>query len=573
MAIVGDRAYWEADTEGTVLLDMTIGDMFDAAVSAAGDREAVVYDYPDLDIVLRLSYRDLDEEVRRLAKGLMSLGVERGDKVAVLAPNLPQWLFLEVALAKIGAILVTVNTGYKQAELAYLLENGDIKVLFTVESYRGNSFMASLHNLVPELLHCADPVRQPLRSARLPCLRQVVLLERGAEFPGCLSYQAVLDLAGQVSDAQLRERQVAVLPHDVVQIQYTSGTTGAPKGVMLTHHSTLNNAMLTSRRLPFGEAERFLCTMPLFHTAGCVVDVLSTLLNRGTLIMSVWFDVRKVLELIHNERPSIINMVPTMLIALLNDEGFQQGRYHTGSIRKMLTGGTSIPIVLIEEVAQKIGANPTIVLGLTETSPIVCSTFSDDSFERKSSTVGKPLPHTSVRIVEPETGEVVGLGEPGEIQVKGYLLMKGYYMMPDKTEQAIDAQGWLHTGDLGSMDAEGYVRMIGRLKDMIIRGGENIYPVEIEEFLLRHAGVAEAAVVGVPDDYMGEEAVAIVRRQPGVDLDEERLRVYCRQGISRYKVPKYYLFVEAFPLTPSGKFKKNELRSYAAEQLGLTIPG
>lgn len=570
MGIAGNQAYWEAQAEGTVLLDMTIGEMFDAAVRAAGDREAVVYDYPELGLAMRLSYRQLDDAVRQLAKSMMALGVEPGDKVAVLAPNLPQWLFLEVALAKIGAVLVTVNTGYKQAELAYLLENGDIKVLFTVASYRGNSFQASLHGIVPELRHCADPVRRHLRSKALPCLRQVVMLEDEGDFPGALPYRALLGLAGQVTDAQLAQRQAAVRPQDVAQIQYTSGTTGHPKGVMLTHHSTLNNAMLTSRRLPFGEAERFLCCMPLFHTAGCVVNVLSTLLNRGTLIMALWFDARKMLELIHAERPTIINMVPTMLIALLNDEGFQAGRYDTGSIRKMMTGGTSIPVVLIEEVARRIGGNPTIVLGLTETSPIVCATLADDSFEQKSSTVGKPLPHTSVRIVEPETGRVAALGETGEIQVKGYLLMKGYYRMPDKTAQAIDAQGWFQTGDLGSMDAEGYVRVIGRVKDMIIRGGENIYPVEIEEFLLRHEQVAEAAVVGVPDAYMGEETVAIVRLAPGAGLDEEALRAYCRAGISRYKVPKYYLFVASFPLTPSGKFKKNELRRYAAQQLGLT---
>ncbi|MCB5362548.1 AMP-binding protein [Pusillimonas sp. CC-YST705] len=571
MGVAGNQAYWEGQPEGVTLLDTTIGDMFDASVLAEGDREAVVYDYPELNLELRLSYRQLHEVVQQLAKGVMALGVQAGDKVAVLAPNLPQWLFLEVALAKIGAVLVTVNTGYKQAELAYLLKNGDIKVLFTVESYRNNSFLEALYGIVPELGQCLDPVAQPLQSAALPHLRQVVILGE-VDKPGCLRYQRVLELGADVTDAQLAQRQATVQPHDVAQIQYTSGTTGHPKGVMLSHHSTLNNAMLTSLRLPFGEAERFLCSMPLFHTAGCVVNVLSTLLNRGTLIMAVWFDARKMLELIHAERPTIINMVPTMLIAMLNDEGFQQGRYDTRSIKKMLTGGTSIPIVLIEEVARKIGGNPTIVLGLTETSPIVCETLADDSFERKSSTVGKPLPHTSVRIVDTETGRVAGFGEAGEIQVKGYLLMKGYYKMPDKTAMAMDADGWFRTGDLGSMDAEGYVRVIGRVKDMIIRGGENIYPVEIEEFLLRHEHVEEAAVVGVPDDYMGEEAVALVRRAVDSNLDEDALRTYCREGISRYKVPKYYLFVESFPLTPSGKFKKNELRRIAAEQLGLIIP-
>ncbi len=571
MGIVDNRAYWQAETEGVALLDTTIGDMFDATVQAAADREAVVYGYPELGLEMRLSYRQLHEVVQQLAKGAMALGVQAGDKVAVLAPNLPQWLFLEFALAKIGAVLVTVNTGYKQAELAYLLKNGDIKVLFAVESYRNNSFLESLYRIAPELRQCADPINQPLQSEALPRLRQVVILD-DHDHAGCLRYQQVVDLGAQVGDAELAARQAAVRPHDVAQIQYTSGTTGHPKGVMLSHHSTLNNAMLTSRRLPFGPAERFLCCMPLFHTAGCVVNILSTVLNRGTMIVALWFDARKMLELIHAERPTILNMVPTMLIAMLNDEQFQQGRFDTGSVEKVMTGGTSIPVVLMEEVSRRIGGSPAIVLGLTETSPIVCETSEDDTFELKSSTVGKPLPHTSVRIVNPETGDIAGFDEAGEIQVKGYLLMKGYYMMPDKTAQAIDEDGWFRTGDLGGMDAQGYVRVIGRVKDMIIRGGENVYPVEIEEFLLRHEHVEEAAVVGVPDDYMGEEAVAVVRRTPGSGLDEEALRAYCRDGMSRYKVPKYYLFVESFPLTPSGKFKKNELRRMAAQQLGLPIP-
>ena len=571
MGIVDNRAYWQAETEGVALLDTTIGDMFDATVQAAADREAVVYGYPELGLEMRLSYRQLHEVVQQLAKGVMALGVQAGDKVAVLAPNLPQWLFLEFALAKIGAVLVTVNTGYKQAELAYLLKNGDIKVLFAVESYRNNSFLESLYRIAPELRQCADPINQPLQSEALPRLRQVVILD-DHDHAGCLRYQQVVDLGAQVGDAELAARQAAVRPHDVAQIQYTSGTTGHPKGVMLSHHSTLNNAMLTSRRLPFGPAERFLCCMPLFHTAGCVVNILSTVLNRGTMIVALWFDARKMLELIHAERPTILNMVPTMLIAMLNDEQFQQGKFDTGSVEKVMTGGTSIPVVLMEEVSRRIGGSPAIVLGLTETSPIVCETSEDDTFELKSSTVGKPLPHTSVRIVNPETGDIAGFDEAGEIQVRGYLLMKGYYMMPDKTAQAIDEDGWFRTGDLGGMDAQGYVRVIGRVKDMIIRGGENVYPVEIEEFLLRHEHVEEAAVVGVPDDYMGEEAVAVVRRTPGSGLDEEALRAYCRDGMSRYKVPKYYLFVESFPLTPSGKFKKNELRRMAAQQLGLPIP-
>lgn len=566
MGVAKDRALWMADTDGTELLESTIGDLFDQRVADTPEREAVVYSYPELGVDLRLDYRAFQARVNQLAKGLMQLGVEAGAKVAVLAPNLPEWLTLEFALAKVGAVLVTVNTGYRKSELEYLLRNGDIHTLFTVGSYRNNSYLQSLDELVPELASHRYPASSALQAAALPRLQRVVLIGEGSH-PGCMAYRDVVALGVLVDDDRLRRRQASVSPQDVAQIQYTSGTTGKPKGVMLTHHSTLNNALLTAHRAGLGEAERFLCCMPLFHAAGCVVNALGTLLTSGTLIMGIYFDARKMLELIHAEKATVINMVPTMLIALLNDPLFQEGKFNTRSITKMITGGTSIPVVLIEEVHRKIGGNPTVVLGLTEASPIVCQTQADDSFVLKSSTVGTPLPHTSVKIADSATGEPLGFNEPGEIQVKGYLVMKGYYLMPEETAKAIDAEGWFRTGDLGTMDERGYVRVIGRLKDMIIRGGENIYPVEIEEFLLRHEEVEQAAVVAVPDDYMGEEAAAVLRLSKGSSLDAEQLRQYCRSNISRHKVPKYFVFVDEFPLTASGKIQKNELRQRLRDEL------
>lgn len=569
MGVAKDKAVWTAEADGVELLDLTIGDMFDQGARAVPDREAVVYNYPELGIDLRLDYRSFQAEVNSLAKGLIALGIEAGDKVAVLAPNIPEWLLLELALAKVGAVLVTVNSGYRSAELEYLLHNGDVHTLFTVEKYRKSSFIDALNDLLPELRACRDPARDVLQTRTLPCLRRVVLMRSEVRHAGCLPFEEVLALGSSVSDEQLQIRQSRVQPHDVVQIQYTSGTTGHPKGVMLTHYSTLNNALLTARRAGLADGERFLASMPLFHTAGCVVNVLSTLLHRGTLIMALYFDARKMLELIDAEKPSIINMVPTMLIAMLSDPLFQEGRFDTSSITKMLTGGTSIPVVLMEEVHKRIGGNPMIVLGLTETSPIVCQTLPDDSFELKSATVGQPLPHTSVKVVDQVSGETLGFDQPGELLVKGYLLMQGYYLMPEKTAETIDVQGWLHTGDLGTMDKNGYVRVIGRLKDMIIRGGENLYPVEIEEFLLQHESIEQAAVVAVPDEYMGEEAAAVLRLVEGSSLDEAVLRDYCRARISRHKVPKYFLFVDEFPLTASGKFRKNVLREVALKMLGL----
>jgi fatty-acyl-CoA synthase len=568
MGIKGDRAVWEAESEGMELINVTIGDLLDQQAEAIPDKEALVYNYPEIGLNLRLTYRQYRDEVNRLAKGLLALGIETGEHVAVWATNVPEWIFLELALAKIGAVLVTVNTNYRTTELEYVLHQGDTTTLFMIEEYRGNSYLESIYGIAPELKSLTDPIHERLHSAKLPCLKRVVLMSDALQ-PGLLLYSQIVRMGERITDEALRAWQASVTPQDVAQIQYTSGTTGFPKGVMLTHHSLLNNVLLFTARANLQPDDRYVSAMPFFHTVGCVMGVLGMLMRGCTLIPLITFDPLKQLELMAAEKATFSGGVPTMLIALLNHPRFQAGEFDLSSLRQVVSGGAPVPVVLMEQVESQLGATSWIVFGMTETSPIITQTILTDSFEIRAATVGRPLPHTEVKIVNPLTGEPVGFDEPGELLARGYMVMKGYYNMPDMTAETIDADGWLHTGDLATMNAQGYINIVGRVKDMIIRGGENIYPAEIEAFLMRHPKIAEAQVVGVPDSFMGEEAVALLRLAPGENATEEEIREYCRAGISRHKIPKYIKFVPAFPLTASGKVKKFELREQVIKELGL----
>lgn len=567
MGITSDRALWTAESFGQELIETTLGDLLDHQAQRRPDKEALVYHYPEIGLELRLSYAQLRDEANRIAKGLMALGVQAGDKVAVLATNVPQWVLMQMALPKAGAVLVTVNTNYQRDELEYLLRQADVHTLVLMEEYRGNSYLRSLKSIVPELELVEDPAREEVRSAALPAFRCAVLIG-GAPQRGLLPFERLAACGESVSDERLAERQAGVRPDDVSQIQFTSGTTGAPKGAMVTYRGTLNNARLVAHRAGLGEQDRYVTAMPLFHTAGNVVDQLSMLVTGGTVIKAIAFDAAKMLELIEHERATVMDAVPTMFIAMLQEPRFLAGEFKVSTLRKILTGGTSIPVSVMEQVKSQWGAEPTIVFGMTEASPIVTQTRPEDSFALRSSTVGLPLPFTEVKIVD-KAGQVVALGESGELLVRGYNVMKGYYRMPEQTAKTIDAEGWLHSGDLASMDAEGYVRIVGRIKDMFIRGGENVYPAEVEGFLMRHPKIRQAEVVGVPDPYMGEEGAAFVRLKEGETLTEEELRDHCRAHLSRHKLPKYFRFVEAYPLTPSGKVKKFELREQLIGELGL----
>ena len=570
MAVHGDRAIWEAESEGIALLNTTIGALLEQQAELRPDKEALVYNYPEIGLNLRLTFRQYRDEVDRLSKGLMALGIAQGAHVAVWAPNVPEWIFLQLALARIGAVMVTVNTAYKASELEYVLRQGDITTLFMTEEFRGNSYLDAIYRIVPEMQDLADPMAQPVQSEKLPRLKRVVLIGT-TPHPGTLLYAHVVVLGQRIADAALHERRASVTQQDVAMVMYTSGTTGFPKGAMLTHYNIVNQMQSASLNQDYSQ-ERYVNPMPLFHIAGSNFVIFS-ILNGMTLIQLIAFDPVKELALLDQEKGTSSFCVPTMLIAMLNHPRFLAGAFDLSSLRQIYTGGTPIPVVLMEQVKEQMGADCRIYFGLTEVTGGGTLTRDEDSFALKSSTVGRLYPHLEAKIVTPATGEPVGLGERGEFLVRGFNVMKGYYQMPEKTAETIDADGWLHTGDLATMNAQGYVNIVGRVKDMVIRGGENLYPAEIEQFLMRHPRIADAQVIGIPDAFMGEEMAAVIRLKPDEQLTEEALRDYCRANISRHKVPKYFQFVTAYPLTASGKIKKFELRQQLIEELGLEEGG
>lgn len=566
MSIKGDRAFWEAQDEGLAFINATIGELLAKQAAAMPEKEAVVYNYPEINLNLRLNYRQYQNEVNRVAKALLALGIAKGEHVAVWATNVPEWLFLQMALARIGAVMITVNTAYRTSEIEYVLKQGDATHLFMIDGFRGNSYAGSMHELIPELEEIADPIHQILQATKLPCLKRIVLMGDSSQ-PGMLSYADFLQLSETVPDEVLESRASSVTPHDTAMIMYTSGTTGFPKGAMLSHFGIINTLRMLMRDKDFSH-ERYVNPMPFFHVAGGNYNI-SAILTGCTNIPIIAFDPIKVLEVLATEKGTNSFLVPTMQIAMWSQPRFLAGEFELSSWKNVYTGGTSIPVAIIEQAKAKFGVDTTIVFGQTESAGCGTYTRDDDSPELKSETVGKAYPHVAAKIVQPATGEVLDFDTPGELLMKGFPVMASYYNMPEKTADTIDVDGWLHTGDLATMDAQGYIKIVGRVKDMVIRGGENIYPAEIEAFLLRHPKVADVQVVGVPDEYMGEEIAALIRLKAEQETTAEELREYCRANISRYKVPKYFKFVGEFPLTASGKVKKYELRTALIAELDL----
>lgn len=558
MAITGDLAVWESETEGLELLPCTIGDLLDQQTKLRPKKEALVYSYPENGLDLRLNYEQYRTEVDRLSKALLALGIAKGEHVGVWATNVPEWILLQLALARIGAVMITINTAYKASELEYVLRQGDVSSLFLIEKFRENSYLDSLYHIVPELRELTDPLHQTLQSTRLPRLKRAILIN-GPACAGLLPYSQVAMLAASISDDDLEARKASVMPQDVAVIMYTSGTTGFPKGAMLTHFNLINTMHIITRGKDHS-ADRFVNPMPLFHIAGANF-VLFSLMNGLTLIPLITFDASKDLELLVKEKATTTFGVPTMLMAMLNHPRFLAGEFDLSSLRLIYTGGTPIPAFLMRQVKEKMHANCKIFFGQTELAAAGTMTLDEDSFELQSETVGRPYPHLEMKVINPQTGQPAGLDERGELLARSFCVMKGYYNMPEKTAEVIDADGWLHTGDLATMNPRGYIKIVGRVKEMVIRGGENVYPVEVEQFLLSHPKVAEAQVVGVPDAHMGEETAAFIRLKPGEQATADEMRNYCRANISRYKVPKYFVFVREYPLTASGKIKKFELRA------------
>lgn len=536
----------------------TLGNFFEKQVEKSPERDFIVY--PDRD--LRFTYKEFDERVNLLAKGLLSIGVGKGDHVGIWALNVPDWLTFMFATAKIGAVLVTVNTAYKNHELAYILEQSDMKALALIEGFRDVDYLNIIYELVPEL---KTQERGKLKSKDFPHLENVIYI--GPEkHRGMYNTHELMLLGKHGSDEEFERVKSSVKNTDVVNMQYTSGTTGFPKGVMLTHRNILNNGFYIGDRQDFTEEEKLCLPVPLFHCFGIVLGVMALLTHGGTLVMLEVFDPLLALAAVHKERCTALYGVPTMFIAEYTHPMFDM--FDLTSLRTGIMAGSLCPVEAMKKVVNDMHMKGiTSVYGLTEASPGFTQTSIDDPLELRVTTVGRKMENCEVKIVDMETGEPVKQGEPGEICCRGYNVMKGYYKMPEKTREVIDEDGWLHSGDIATEDENGYYSIVGRIKDMIIRGGENIYPREIEEFLYTMPEIRDVQVVGIPNEKYGEIVGAFVIPEEGVDITEEDVRDYSMKEIARYKVPKYVFIVDEFPLTHSGKIQKFKLKEQAVELL------
>lgn len=537
------------------LRSLTLGQILDEAVTAHPDNEAIIY----VDRDYRLTYREFSEVVDTLAKGLMALGIKRGEKVAIWATNIPFWVALQFATAKIGAVLLTVNTSYKIAELSYLLSQSETENIFIIDGYQDSDYVQMIYELVPEL---KTQQRGQLRSKAFPHLKRVCFLGQ-EKHRGMYTIPEINSLAAMVDQSAYEERQSDLDPHDVVNMQYTSGTTGFPKGVMLTHYNIGNNGFWIGENQLFSEKDRLCLPVPLFHCFGCVLGVLAAVTHATTMVILESFDPVAVMTSVEQERCTALYGVPTMFIAVLDHVLFP--KFDFSGLRTGIMAGSNCPVHVMNQVIEKMNMKDiTICYGLTETSPVMSYTQIGDDIRLRTETVGRALPHVEIRIVDPETGENMPSGQQGEICCRGYNVMKGYYNKPKETDETIDEDGWLHSGDLGIMDEAGNLSVTGRYKDMIIRGGENIYPREIEEFLYAMEEIRDVQVAAVPSEKYGEEVGAFIILKDGVTIEESDIKDFCRGKISRYKIPKHVFFIEDYPMTASGKIQKYKLTEMSA---------
>ncbi|SDW13539.1 fatty-acyl-CoA synthase [Marininema mesophilum] len=535
---------------------LTIAELLDETVARYGDQEGVVY--PERN--LRWTYRQFREECNRVAKGLLNLGVRKGSHLAMWATNHPEWLLTQFASGKAGAVLVTVNTNYRTKELEYLLQQSDAETLILMESYQGASYVEMIQEICPELNQCKPG---DLQSKRLPRLKNVILIE-GERREGMFIWEDLIKLGEEGRDEDLYLREASLTPDDVINMQYTSGTTGFPKGVMLSHTNIIHNAQSITERMKLTANDRLCIPVPFFHCFGCVMGTLASVARGATMVPIIKFDPLIVLETIESEKCTAIHGVPTMFIAELNHPEFH--RYDLSSLRTGIMAGSNCPREVMKRVMEVMGVQEiTIAYGQTESSPVITQTQRNDSIKCRVETVGRALPGVEVKVIDPETGLEVTQGIQGEVCTRGPLVMKGYYKMREATELAIDKEGWLHTGDLGALDSEGYLCITGRLKDMIIRGGENIYPREIEEFLYTHPQILDVQVVGIPDEKYGEKVAAFIRVVEGITLTAAEVISYCDGRIAHFKIPRTIHFVDTYPMTASGKVQKYKLRDLAGE--------
>ena len=542
------------------LLKKTVGNLLDETALKFSENEALV----DISKGVRYSYREFLDAVNRLSKGLLRLGLKKGEHLALWGPNRWEWIITEFAAAKIGVVLISVDINYQLQQLEYLLKQSDSRSLVMTEGLKGSEYVEIVSKLFPEI---KDSIPGHLNNPALPELKNIILISNHST-PGMFRWQEVLEMGKNVSDGALADRQASCHDEDVVTLLYTSGTTGAPKGVMSTHFGIINTTLASAENQKLTEGDRLCLSVPLSHMFGCVCITLAAITKGSTLIIpSETFEPRKILEAIEKERCTAIYGSPSAFIALMEDPKYQT--FNLRSLRTGIMGGAQCPMEVMKKVVEEMGVREIVIgYGLTESSSWITETRPDDPLELRVSTVGRPLPNVEVKMVDPGTGEEVPLGSAGELCARG-LNMKGYYKMPAATEKAIDREGWLHSGDLGTMDEKGYVRMTGRLKEVITRGGETIYPTEIEEVLFSYPGVSNVQIFGVPDKALGEEIAAWIKLEEGASVTEEEILKYSRGKLPDSHLPRYIRFVKEFPMTPLGKVQKFKMREIAAKEYGL----
>lgn len=538
----------------------TIPEIFEKTAAQFASRDAAIF----YDKGLRWSYGDLARHVDDLAAGLLALGLQKGERIGIWSPNRPEWLVTQFATAKIGLVLVNINPAYRSMELAYALNQVQCKALIAAASFKTSNYVEMLQDLAPELAHCAPG---KLKSQQLPHLETIVQLGE-EKVPGFFNYNEVLQLAGPAQKQRLEAVAATLDPDDSINIQFTSGTTGSPKGATLTHYNILNNAHFNAKTLAFTEQDKLCIPVPLYHCFGMVLGTLTCVMAGATMVFpSESFEARITLEAVAAEKCTALHGVPTMFIAQLDHPDF--GQFDLSSLRTGMMAGAPCPMAVMEKVIEQMHMSQiTIGYGMTETSPLSFQTRTDDALEKRVSTVGQIHPHVEVKIID-ANGAIVPLGKPGELCTRGYSVMKGYWDDEEKTKETIDATGWMHTGDLATLDAEGYCNIVGRIKEMVIRGGENIYPKEIEDLLYRHPKIQDVQVFGLPDKKYGEELCAWIVLQSQTKATEEEIKQFFQGQIAHYKIPRYMRFVESLPMTVTGKPQKFVMQKKMLEELGL----
>jgi len=555
------RWSYTSGTSDTPLLGLTIGDMFDQIAETYPDQPALISRHQGI----RLSYRELQAQVNQCARAMLHLGIAKGQRVGIWSPNRAEWCITQFATSKIGAVLVNINPSYRLHELEYVLNQSGCGTIVIASAFKTSNYTEMLNSLAPELAHCEIG---KLQSEKVPELRTVIRMGED-RVPGMLPWGELMTMGELVSDEELQQVQHEQQFDDAINIQYTSGTTGFPKGATLSHHNILNNGYFVAQLQNFTYEDKLCIPVPLYHCFGMVMGNLGCITHGAAMVYPAeGFDPQATMEAVQEERCTSLYGVPTMFIAELAHPDF--AKYDFSSLRTGVMAGSPCPTEVMKRVNSEMHMPEVeICYGMTETSPVSTQTRVDSPLDKRVGTVGLVAPHLEIKIIDPATGKVVPIGQPGEFCTRGYSVMLGYWNNPEATAGAIDSARWMHTGDLATMDEEGYLNIVGRIKDMIIRGGENVYPREIEEFLYTHPRISDVQIIGVPDARYGEEIMAWVQLKTGESSTTEEIREFCQGKIAHYKIPRYVKFVDSFPMTVTGKIQKFVMRKQSIEELGL----